>query len=493
MAILAYSGRYDFCAQNVKQYSEQNPAMNNKKREEIYFIGIGGIGVSGLAQWYLAEGWRVSGSDTAPSAITDWLKKKGAQVHIGAHQAGWVPKNAKLIIYSAAIKPDNPERVAAKKLGIPEKLYADALADMAKPYRLIAISGAHGKSTTTAMVSLMMMRAGLDPTVVIGTKMREFGGTNFRKGKSEWVVIEADEFHHSFLNYFPYAAIATNIDREHLDYYKTFSNIKKAFLKFFSQIDSLGCLILNQDDRELRSLKIRVKATVRWYGINPVSTDASRLADGDITLSSSQRRSNGVKTARAREIKRLLKVPGRHNLSNAVACDTLGDVLGIPEKIRSQALTAFRGTWRRFEYKGIFKGAKIYDDYAHHPTEIRATLAGARELYPKKRLVVLFQPHQTQRLTLLFTDFTRAFCDADRVIILETYRVKGREASLANPEKSARALAKRIVPYIKSSYAPTRTAAQKILRKELGKNDIAIVMGAGDVWKVTRRLLTASW
>ncbi|MBI2096706.1 MAG: UDP-N-acetylmuramate--L-alanine ligase, partial [Candidatus Sungbacteria bacterium] len=221
--------------------------MMKYSRRKVHFIGIGGIGISALVRWYLADKWAVSGSDLSSSQITQDLEKRGARIHIGAHRASWVPPSASLVIYSAAIKPDNPERKRARHLNILERSYAEALNQLAAGYKVIAVSGAHGKSTTTAMAALMLVRAGFDPTVIIGTKLREFKNTNFRKGESRWLLIEADEFHRSFLNYRPLAAITTNIDREHLEYYKSFTNIKKAFTKFFSHVEPSGFLILNAE------------------------------------------------------------------------------------------------------------------------------------------------------------------------------------------------------------------------------------------------------
>ncbi len=434
---------------------------SSKCKEKIYFVGIGGIGVSALAQWYQSEGWSVSGSDAARSVVTNELKKRGIRAYIGRQTGKWVPKEASLLIYSAAVPKDHPERIRARRLGIRQLSYAEALGELTKRYKTIAVAGAHGKSTTTAMVALMLIGAGFDPAVIIGTRLKEFGGTNFRKGKSEWLVIEADEYHRSFLEYRPYAAIVTNIDREHLEYYKNFSNIKQAFKKFISHVDSEGFVVINGDDAAMASLKIAAPAKITRY----------RLRDNASKI-----------------IKQILRVPGAHNLSNALACDKLGELLGVKAAVRRKALANFRGTWRRFEFKGIFRGARFYDDYAHHPTEVRATLAGARELFPKRRIFCVFQPHHSDRLRLLFSEFLGSFSDTDRLIILETYKVKGREGQ-DDPRRNAAALAIGLSGKLPAIYAIDHKAAFRLLRREIRKNDVVIIMGAGDIWKISQKLL----
>ena len=432
--------------------------VTHQNQNKVHCVGIGGIGVSALAQWYLAHGWDVSGSDTVRSVVTDQLKKRGVMVHIGQHRAFWVPRSAKLLIYTVAIRADNPERQRALRLKIPQLLYAEALGEISKQYKTIAISGAHGKSTTTAMVSLMLVKAGLNPTVIIGTRMREFGNTNFHKGRSKWLIIEADEFHHSFLRYYPYAAITTNIDREHLEYYKNFSNIKKAFQKFFSHVDPAGFLVINREDPILKNL---------------ASVSHRRVLLYDTTSS------------RAKQISRVLRIPGKHNLSNAMACDTFGAALQIPSSTRLKALAAFRGTWRRFEFRGMWRGARIYDDYAHHPTEIRATLAGAREQFPKKRIWCVFQPHHNARLHLLFNDFTKSFTAANRLSILETYKVEGRDTKEYDKRRNAAALAHKVG----ADFIKNRSGAVVLLKKGVRRGDVVICMGAGHIGTLATEIL----
>lgn len=434
--------------------------MNQAENRQVHFIGIGGIGVSALAQWYISEGWHVTGSDAVRSLITDNLVYRGAAIRIGPHKASALRPEVSRVIYSVAVKKDNPERQKAKSLKIPQFSYAEALGELTKNYKAIAIAGAHGKSTTTALVGLMLLEAGFDPTIIVGTKLKEFGNSNFRKGKSEWLILEADEFHGSFLHYAPFAAIITNIDREHLEFYQTFGNVKKAFRTFISQVKEEGHLVLNREDKNLTSFKLKTRANIVYYD---------------------------RKGARAAKVKSLLRIPGAHNHSNAMACDTLGKVLGIPVSIRDKIFSQFTGTWRRFEYRGMYRGAKIYDDYAHHPTEIKATLSGAREKFPKAKIWAIFQPHLAERLSLLFPDFAMAFREANQVIILETYKVLGRE-SVSPKNRDAKSLAKKLAFSQPARFMRDSKDVFRALKKETTKGDILLFMGAGDIKNLSDKL-----
>lgn len=421
-------------------------------KEKVHFVGIGGIGVSALARWYKSEGWEVSGSDPAASSVTNELKKDGIKIIIGGHRASSVPDDVKKLIYSVAVVPENAERAKARKLVIPELSYPQALGELTKKYRTITVSGAHGKSTTTAMAALMLVRAGFDPTVIMGTKLKEFGGSNFRRGRSNWLLIEADEYRAAFLNYHPEIAIITNIDREHLDFYKNLGRIRTAFSQFVKKIQKRGTFIANGDEKEVMRLAKKSRVLVLSYS---------------------------TRSKRAEKLQKILKVPGRHNLSNAMAVDTLGERLSIPMKVRAAALASFRGVWRRFEYKGMVGPAKLFDDYAHHPTEIKATLEGAREMFPKSRIIAIFKPHHAERLTALFVEFSKAFSDADEVIILETYRVAGREKdetkNMKTAEELARALQKRGMD---ASYFSDYKRAMRSLKPKLKRGDAIVLMTA---------------
>ncbi len=526
-------------------FSYTGHIMIAKIIKKVYLVGIGGIGISALARYFLSEGWQVSGSDLSPSDTTKELQKEGVKVYIGKHSEknlksfveftlsksnGLRTTSETLVVYNQAIQENNPELLAAKKLGIPCQTYPEAVGELTKKYKTIAIAGSHGKSTTTALVSLMLIAAGFDPMVIIGTKLKEFSpgvlarspgvsrgrrgnlpsmgsplrqladrddsyGVNFRKGKSPsttanagqassgqdaWLVLEADEWKASFLNYSPTLAIITNIDKEHLDFYKTFTNVKRSFQKFIKNILPDGTLFINGDHSNvLKNIRMRPSTVI--------FSESNRVAE---------------------KIKKVLQVPGRHNVLNALAAYSVGRYLKIPEKIILKALSEYRGAWRRMEYRGKFKiknlklKISVYDDYAHHPTEIKATLAGLKEKYPKNAIICVFQAHQAQRLKLLFKDFKTAFKDADRVIILPTYEVAGREnAVIGNSKlvigKTSEKLAKAIgATYVKNPKRELKKVLKTLLAKTLptGRqaywlNPIIVMMGAGDIVNLTDFLI----
>lgn len=439
--------------------------------KHIHFIGIGGIGMSALAQWHMARGMRVSGSDIADSVVTNMLAEKGADIAISDDEHGReLAADVDEVVYSPAVPADDLERAAARERGIPEKSYPEALGELTRQYKTIAICGTHGKSTTTAMTALMLMEAGLDPTVIVGTRLKELGGSNFRMGGSDWLVIEADEFKKSFLHYTPTIVACLNVEADHLDVYESFDEIKETFARFFTRIKAGGTLVVNGDDPFLQD--VQPPEGVGRAAFSAVSPRGS-------------------------ELRPALSVPGQHNLANALAADAVGEVLGIEQAVRTQALGAFTGTWRRFEYKGEFRpprlavsgeagGAKVYDDYAHHPTEVRAALAGARELFPKEKIWCVFQPHQTHRLDALFDDFTRAFQEADEVVVVETYRVPGREE--AEPTHTANELADVIATKKSARYAADQDEALSLLKEHVGAGEVVVVMGAGDITQLATKL-----
>ncbi len=464
-------------------------------KPRIHFIGIGGIGTSALARWFLVKGYKVSGSDASPSETTQELRRQGIKVFIG-HKALNLDKNTDLVVHTAAIKLENPEFNKAKELKIPVMTYSQALGSLTRQYKTIAIAGAHGKSTTTALMSLVAIKAKLDPTVIVGTKLKEFSGSNFRNGKSEYLIIEADEYTNAFLNYSPWAEIILNIDREHLDFYKNLSEIKNAFLGFIGNVKPGGILILNKDDKNLFSLKNKIekiaktkKIKIHWFGISGNRHIYQRLSAS-------------------------LKITGKHNVSNSLAVYELARLMNIKEKDILSALNSFNGAWRRMEYKGQFKiqnskfKISVYDDYAHHPTEIKATLSGIAQKWPKRALICVFQPHQTKRLTSLFKEFSEAFGDANCLILLDVFKVTGRENSSEMTQnisqKLAEAIKKRVSKLeIRNSklkeiiYLPysQQKNLKKILKNIILKTHnsklkaIVIMMGAGDIYKMTDKLV----
>ncbi|MEK7463106.1 MAG: UDP-N-acetylmuramate--L-alanine ligase [Patescibacteria group bacterium] len=456
--------------------------LNNYKT--IHFIGIGGIGVSALARYFLSKGYKVSGSDLADSPIIRDLTKEGAVIRIG-HSSGNV-KNLKntLIIHSQAVNSDNSEMKRILKMGLEHRSYPEAVGELSKEFKMVAIAGAHGKSTTTALVALIMIEAGLDPTVIVGTKLKEFNNSNFRLGKSEYLVLEADEYGGAFWNYHPFISGITNIDREHLDFYKNFTGVKKSFSRFLANHKAGSKIIFNDFDKNLSGVISKAKSLKRI----PISN---------------------ISAITKNKIKRALKIPGKHNQLNAFVAYSVAKGLGISDKIILKSISKFKGVWRRMEYKGKLKVLSfklknkviLFDDYAHHPNEIKATLQGLKEKYPKNKLICVFQPHQAKRLKALFKDFTRAFSDADKTIIFPIYKVAGREKSRGNNRYSSKSLAK----YIKGSIYLENP--KKGLNKAIfdvikgykpphptvgcgGKSPVTIVMmGAGDIIDYSQAIL----
>jgi UDP-N-acetylmuramate--alanine ligase len=363
------------------------------------------------------------------------------------------------------VRRNNPELRAARKLGCPVQSYAQALGALTKKYDTIAVSGSHGKSTTTALLALALIEAGLDPTVIVGTKLREFGGKNFRKGNSSYLVIEADEWNKSFHSYFPKVAVVTNIDKEHLDTYKTFEGVVRGFARYFKNMRRGGVLVLNKGDQALRKLGKKIegekKIKVIWYN------------DGKFE-------------------KHPLGIPGAMNQTNAEGAWRAAELLGASKEAADLAFGAYQGAWRRMEKletKNLqLTASEIYSDYAHHPTEIKATLAALRGKYPQHNIVCIFEPHQADRLTRLFNEFKNSFGDADKVIFLPAYRVAGREEKAG---KDSFALAQEVNKRKKSVfYAQDFLAATKLIADDLDDRDSVIVfMGAGTIDANARKFL----
>ena len=418
---------------------------------KIHFIGIGGIGVSALAKYYIKKGHKVSGSDLVRSEITDALKNDGAKIIIGKNK---FPKNADLIIYSPAVKIKN------WKSKIPILSYPQALGKLTEQHYTLAVSGSHGKSTTTAMIALLLVKAGLDPTVIVGTKLKEFGDSNCRVGKSKYLVIEADEHFASFLNYWPKIMVLTNIEEDHLDYYKNLKNILKTFKKYVSHLPKDGLLVANKDDKNIRKVINEAKQKTEYYSL---------------------------KQNAANKLKKVLKVPGEHNVYNALAALTVGRILKVPDKVSFKALSSYKGAWRRFETKQTTWNKKritLISDYGHHPTKVRVTLKAAREKYPKKKIWCIYQPHQYQRTYYLFNDFAKVFRRAsiDQIIITDIFDVAGREETKikkkVSSEKLVRAVKKKSVIYL------PKEKILNYLKENLGSGEVLIIMGAGDIYKL---------
>jgi UDP-N-acetylmuramate--alanine ligase len=455
---------------------------------KLHFIGIGGIGVSALARYYLAQGHEVSGSDLASSEITKALEKLGAKVFIGKHKAENLPKDVDLVIYSPAVTEDNPELKKAKKLKIKCQSYPQALGELTKDHFTIAVCGSHGKSTVAGMIGLILTKAGLNPTVILGTKLREFGDSNFRMGGpvkigqrttsseqfseqrttniEQFLVIEADEYKESFLNYWPKIIVLLNIEYDHPDYFKNLRHYILVFKKFVSHLPKDGILIANKDDKNISNLKSQI----------------SKLKIKILNYS--------LKEKESEKLRKILKIPGEFNVSNALAALKVARVLKIPDKISFKVLSQFKGTWRRFDERNLkIKNLKlkIINDYGHHPTQVKVTLEAAKEKYKNKKIWCIFQPHQYQRTYYLFDDFVKVFKEhpADKVIITDIYTVSGRESKeimrKVNAQKLVEAINKENVIYL-----PKRKIIG-YLKKNLKGGEVVIIMGAGDIYNLALR------
>ncbi len=399
------------------------------KTRRVHFVAIGGIGMSGIAELLANLGYGVSGSDAKRSSVTDRLGSLGAKVVIG-HAAANVG-DADVVVYSSAVRHDNPELAEARRRRIPVIPRAEMLAELMRLRFGIVVAGAHGKTSTTSMIALVLERAGLDPTAVIGGRLSAFG-SNARLGRGAYMVAEADESDRSFLKLSPSMAVMTNIDREHMDAYGSFADLQQAFIDFANKVPFYGAVVACADDAELRAVLPKLQRRVMTYGINRLREDAVpgtagplifgrdvRLAGfGSACIVERHERRGGGGVATLGELH--LSVPGRHSVQNALAAVAVGLELDVPFGTIASALSEFRGAERRFEHRGVVNGITVIDDYGHHPTEIAAVLAAARAANPP-RIIVAFQPHRYTRTRDLMTEFGAALAPADEVVLTDIY------------------------------------------------------------------------
>ncbi|MBI1859600.1 MAG: UDP-N-acetylmuramate--L-alanine ligase [Deltaproteobacteria bacterium] len=450
--------------------------MYNKIRK-IHFIGIGGIGMSGIAELLRRHGFLVTGSDKGEGESVRILRKLGIPIAIG-HDARNI-EGAELVVISSAVRAENPEVMAAQGRGIPVIPRAEMLAELMRMKYGIAVAGAHGKTTTTSMISWVLVNAGLDPTIIVGGRMDNFGGTNARLGNGEFMVAEADESDGSFNRLSPSIAIVTNLDREHMDYFRSMQNLRKAFVSFLNKVPFYGLSVLCQDDPSLRVMRNRLNRRVATYGFHPQS-DFRVL---EYVPSSTGSESRLVVKGEVHTLR--LRVPGRHNVLNALATLVVAEELGVSLSKALEALAKYEGVRRRFQLKGRRNEISFIDDYAHHPTEIRATLAAARERFPSSKIHVIFQPHRFSRVQDLFEDFARSFGNCDRVIITDIYSagetpiegVTGSELAESIERQGGR-----------SQYRSTPQQAMETCLNQCAPNDVVLTLGAGDLPNVYRSL-----
>ncbi len=449
-----------------------------KRIKHIHFVGIGGIGMSGIAEVLLNLGYRVSGSDMKESDTTARLRKLGGVISIG-HNAGNIT-SPHVVVISSAVKNDNVEVLAAREKQIPVIPRAEMLAELMRLKYGVAIAGAHGKTTTTSMVSTVLAAGGIDPTVVIGGKLNSLG-TNAKLGQGEFLVAEADESDGSFLKLSPTIAVVTTIDAEHLDYYKNIEEIKDAFLAFINKVPFYGVSILCLDQQHIQSLSPSVQKRYQTYGM---STQADYQAR-DISLR--QLGSTFKVLHHNRDLGLFeLMVPGVHNICNSLAAIAVARELEIDVETIRKALKEFSGVQRRFQIKGAVQGIIVVDDYGHHPTEVKATLAAAASSM-ERRVVVVFQPHRYTRTQHLLEEFFTAFNQADKLIIMDIYAAGEKPI----PGVSGQALYEGIKKYGHKdvTYIPDKDKVADHMTTILKKGDLMITLGAGDVWKIGEQVL----
>lgn len=455
-------------------------SLNFEEPIHVHFIGIGGISMSGLAEILLEEGFTISGSDAKQSALTDSLAQKGATIYIGQKASNLSIRPA-LVVYTAAIREDNEEFKAAVDAGIPMLSRAELLGQIMDNYeKSIAVAGTHGKTTTTSMISQILLVAKADPTISVGGILEAIGG-NIRVGGSEVFITEACEYTNSFLHFHPKYSIITSVEAEHLDFFKDIDDIRRSFHEFAGNTAHDGVLIINGQIAALDQITNNLSCSVTTYGLcenddfYAKNITYNDHACGTYTL---MHKTEDLGTVS-------LSVPGRHNVSNSLAAIALCLNLGLPLDVIKKGLLQFGGTKRRFEYKGTKNGITVIDDYAHHPTEVAATLTAARN-YPHGRIICVFQPHTYSRTKAFLSDFARVLSMADIVVLADIYAAREKNTIgisskdlLAELQKNGQ----------ESYYFPSFDEIEKFLSKKCINNDLLITMGAGDVYLIGEHLL----
>jgi UDP-N-acetylmuramate--alanine ligase len=445
----------------------------------IYFVGIGGIGMSGIAEILLNQGFRVSGSDLTMTEVTRHLAESGATVYEGHN-----PDNlhdVDVLVYSSAVSQDNPEVIAAGERKIPVIRRAEMLAEVMRLHHGIAVAGTHGKTTTTSMLGMVLIEGHKDPTVIVGGKLHAFGGTNARLGSGEFMVVEADEYDRSFLKLNPSIAILTTLEEEHLDIYGSLEDLKTAFIEFANKVPFYGFVALCLDEPTLQEILPEIQRKVVTYGF---SSQADVQA---VDLVQKEQRSSFTVVANGNELGTIsLGVPGEHNVQNALAAVAVSLELGIPFEQIKTALDAFAGAFRRFELKADVSGVLVVDDYAHHPTEVKVTLKGIKAGW-RRRVVCVFQPHTYTRTRDFYKDFGRSFMNADLLIVTDVYAARERAIQGITGEiiaEAAKNFGHRNVQYV-----PDKTQLADLLITVVKEGDIVITMGAGDIYMHCSRFI----
>ena len=446
----------------------------------IHFIGIGGISMSGLAAILIDQNFKISGSDMKESALTEWMTSAGALVYYG-QRASNIKADIDLVVYTAAIHDDNPEYAAARERQLPMLSRAELLGQIMKNYQIpIAVSGTHGKTTTTSMAAHILLAADKDPTISVGGILKAIDG-NIRVGASEIFITEACEYTNSFLHFNPKISLVLNIDADHLDFFKDLDDIRNSFRRFAKRLPADGTLIINNDIPDYEEIVANLPCQIRTYGSHPKGDyTAKRITYDALACGCFDFVKNGEILGHFQ-----LQVPGAHNVDNALAALALADLMGLPIETMQKGLLAFTGTNRRFEKKGEIGGVTIIDDYAHHPTEITATLTAAKD-YPHKTIWCVFQPHTYTRTKALLEDFAKALAIADNVILPDIYAA--RETDTLGI--SSRTLMEKIHEIGGNAYYfPSFDAIENFLLEHCVHGDLLITMGAGDVVNIGENLL----
>lgn len=449
--------------------------------KKIHFVGIGGIGMSGIAEILLDQGFSVSGSDKALGEVTERLQSLGAEIMEG-HKAGNVCPDVDALVYSSAVMPDNPELVEAQRRKIPIIRRAEMLAEVMRLKYGIGIAGTHGKTTTTSMVSLVLMEGDLDPTVIVGGKLSGLGGTNARLGHGDFIVVEADEFDRSFLSITPTVAVLTTLETDHLDCYRDLEDIKGAFIQFASKVPFYGFIVLCLDEPALQDIMPQLsRKKIITYGFNPQAdvqaidihhknnTSTFSVLKGDQELGSVT-----------------LQIPGKHNVQNALAAISTGLELGVPFGKVKAGIEKFTGVYRRWEKKGEVQNIMVYDDYAHHPTECKATLSGVKAGW-RRRVVCVFQPHLYSRTRDFYEEFGKAFLLSDVLVVTDVY--PAREEPIQGISGELITNAAKQFGHKDVHYVADKKKVPGYLQTIVKANDIVITMGAGDIWKFGEEFL----
>lgn len=446
--------------------------------KNVHFIGIGGIGMSGIAEILLSQGFTITGSDLNKTEVTDRLESLGIKIYEGHSSENL--KQADVVVYSSAVNLDNPEVKAAIERKIPVIKRSEMLAECMRMKYGIGIAGTHGKTTTTSMVGLVLTEAAIDPTIIVGGKLSSLGGTNARLGKGDYIVVEADEFDRTFLKLTPVIAALTTLEKEHLDTYKDLEDIKSAFIEFANKVPFFGFVVLCLDEPALQDIIPLINKKIFTYGLTPQADVRA------VDIIHKENSSEYTLIYKGKELGRIkLNIPGLHNVRNSLVAVTIAHEMGVDFSVIQKALGSFTGVYRRFEKK-YDNEIMVIDDYGHHPTEINVTLDGIRRGW-NRRLVAVFQPHLFSRTRDFYYEFGRSFLNSDIFICTDVY--PAREKPIEGITGQLIADTAKKFGHKNVYYEPDKTKIPELLKKIYRKDDIVITLGAGDIWKFGEKFI----